>query len=307
MKTPSKTVQRRKISKLRSHPKQDTIFGDVPPQELDALASDMAEHGQRDPVEILPDGTIIAGHQRVRAAKKLRWTEVDVIVRHDLVAAGEAAIEAYFVTSNLIRRQLTPLARARCIRRLLEVETGTATRHQNCWDRDELKRRVGQAMGMSARNVSRYLLVLDAPIEVQHALDRGEIKLTDAGKVAMLAATVQAEIAERIAAGENAGEVVREHLTGGQAGDEVHRAYVRLQGALGREVPRLVGRAAEIKPRRLRRQMEVLKAGRALLDELIEAAESEDDSEEDGSDMRDIIFGFGALDSVSRRTKRVAT
>jgi hypothetical protein len=111
-------------------------------------------------------------------------------VRHDLVAAGEAAIEAYFVTSNLIRRQLSPLGRARCIRRLMEVEKSQFTSNYNWWDRDELKQRVGKAMGMSARNISRYLLVLDAPIEVQHALDRGEIKLIDAGKVALLGAAV---------------------------------------------------------------------------------------------------------------------
>jgi ParB-like chromosome segregation protein Spo0J len=64
-------VERWKISRLKARPQQAAIFGDVSAAELDALAADMTEHGQRDPVEILPDGTIAAGHQRVRAAKKL--------------------------------------------------------------------------------------------------------------------------------------------------------------------------------------------------------------------------------------------
>lgn len=296
-------TERRKLSRLKPHPQQAAIFGDVPEAELDALAADMAEHGQRDPVEILPDGTIIAGHQRVRAAKKLRWKEVDVIVRHDLAAAGTEAIEAYFVTSNLIRRQLTPLGRARCIRRLMEVDVGSSAADFLWNNREELKQRVGKAMGMSTRSVSRYLLALEAPIEVQQALDRGDIKLIDAGKVAMLGDSAQAEIAERIAAGENGGEVLHEYLAGGRGGDEVHRAYVRLHSALNREVPRLAGRAAEIKPGPLRRRLKLMKQGRVLLDELIEAAEAQggDDSDADNCDRISSFWQPGAPCPKSNR------
>src|SRR5437763_1950535 len=111
-----KNSVRWKITKLKEHPLQEAVFGDISEEELAALAENMQEHGLREPVEILPDGTIIVGHQRVRAARKLGWKEIDVVVRHDLAAAGPAAVETHFIESNLIRRQLGTLARARCLR-----------------------------------------------------------------------------------------------------------------------------------------------------------------------------------------------
>src|SRR3954453_15267104 len=111
---PGKRVERArwKLSRLRVHPRQAAMFGDVSDEELKALAEDMRKDGQRDPVEALPDGTILAGHQRVKAAKVLGWKEVDVVVRHDLAADGAAA-EAHLINSNLVRRHLSPLSRAR--------------------------------------------------------------------------------------------------------------------------------------------------------------------------------------------------
>jgi ParB-like chromosome segregation protein Spo0J len=101
------------LKMLHEHLRQAAMFGDLPEEEIRALAEDMARNGQRQPVEIRPDGTIIAGHQRVLAAKLLGWTEIDVIVRYDLEEQGDAAVEAYFVGDNLFRRQLSPLATSR--------------------------------------------------------------------------------------------------------------------------------------------------------------------------------------------------
>src|SRR5262245_52989614 len=101
-----------KLSRLKDHPLQAAAFGDLPEQELEALAEDMRKNGQRQPVEALPDGTVVTGHQRVRAARMLGWAEVAVVVRADLARAGEAAVEAHLLADNLVRRHLTPLARA---------------------------------------------------------------------------------------------------------------------------------------------------------------------------------------------------
>src|SRR6266404_5410809 len=45
------------IAKLKEHPRQAAMFGDVSDEELQRLANDMRA-GQRQPVEIVPDGTI---------------------------------------------------------------------------------------------------------------------------------------------------------------------------------------------------------------------------------------------------------
>ena len=56
------------------------MFGDSPDGEIDDHAKDMKLHGLQQPIEILPNRTIITGHQRVRAAKKLGWAVIDDIV-----------------------------------------------------------------------------------------------------------------------------------------------------------------------------------------------------------------------------------
>src|SRR5262245_14825067 len=93
--------QRWKLARLKGHPLQAVMFGDLSDEELRALAEDMREHGQRTPVEVLPDGTVLTGHQRIRAARLLGWTEITVVVRRDLAEAGPAAQETHFINDNL--------------------------------------------------------------------------------------------------------------------------------------------------------------------------------------------------------------
>ena len=114
-----KKVTNRKIGSLRPHPKQ-AIFPDLSPDELRRLAEH--EAGLDEPVEILPNGTIISGHQRVEAAKLLGWKEIRCWVRHDLAEQGDDAVEHRLIEANFHRRQLGPLDKARCYRRLMELE-----------------------------------------------------------------------------------------------------------------------------------------------------------------------------------------
>lgn len=183
------TVTEWQIAKLKDHPRQAEMFGDVDEEELRALAENMRKHGLRDPVKVTPDGTVIAGHQRVRAAERLGRKEIDVVVRHDLVAEGSEAVERHFVETNFIRRQLSPLARAKCIKRLMELEEERSTASFGFTKTEELKNRIARRMGLSVRSVNRYLLLLDAPTAIQSAFDRGEIPLVTAGKVALLSKT----------------------------------------------------------------------------------------------------------------------
>jgi ParB family chromosome partitioning protein len=117
-------LQKWKIAKLKDHPRQAEVFGDLSDAELAALAEDMRANGLRDPIEVVSDGTIIGGHQRVRAAKRLGWSEVDVIVRVDLQTADTIAAKKSFLTDNLLRHHLSPLVRAKCIKELVELERG---------------------------------------------------------------------------------------------------------------------------------------------------------------------------------------
>jgi ParB family chromosome partitioning protein len=261
------------IKRLKDHPRQQEMFGNLSDAELDALAKDMAGRGQQTPVEVLPDGTIVAGHQRVLAARKLGWKTVLVVVRRDLAAAGDAAVEDHFIRDNLVRRQLTQLGRARCIRRLVEIETGSRAANMVWFEKEKLKTAISTQLGMSLRTVNRLLLLLEAPLAVQQACDRGEVPLTIAGRVALLDKDKQQEVARRIAKGEPADEVVAEALRKPVNADvEVRRSFRRLLGCLEREVPRVQGKDQSLNLRAVKRRLPVIRQAAELLGRLIEQA-----------------------------------
>lgn len=212
---PARRMQRMLIAELRPHPMQAELFSDLSEAELKELAADLRKNGLVNPVEVLPDGTIVAGHQRVRAAKLLEWKLIDCWIRTDLAETGAAAIEERLVMDNLHRRQMTMLERARCYRRLRELAHG-----DDYWSRDkirgDLRDYIAQQFGVSGRTLDRWERVLDAPKAIQDAVNSGALPMALAGKAAGLSAKTQDQIAVRFANGENPRAVVMEFL-GGQS------------------------------------------------------------------------------------------
>src|SRR5438309_2044030 len=69
---------------LRPHPRQSEFFSGMTELQLKELAKAIQRDGLEQPLEILSDGTVISGHQRLKAVRLLDWPEVPVIVRSDL-------------------------------------------------------------------------------------------------------------------------------------------------------------------------------------------------------------------------------
>jgi ParB family chromosome partitioning protein len=112
------TAVRLRIDLLKPHPRQAETFADMPDEQIEILARDIEENGLQHPIEVLPDYTIIAGHCRVEAARRNGWTEIDAIIRYDLAAQGEFAVEQYMIRDNLARRQMDLLSIARAYKRM---------------------------------------------------------------------------------------------------------------------------------------------------------------------------------------------
>lgn len=204
-----------KVADLRENPHQQELFGDLPNAQLDELAADMNANGQRDPVEILPDGTVIDGHQRWRAAVKLGWTEVDVVVRDDLATASEDAVEQHMINVNLHRRQMDPLAIARVYKRAKQIERGWDRDEFSPWGRGELRDRLAKRLGAkSGRTLDRYLRLLDAPRSVQDAVSRGALPMQTAFQVLLMGPHQQEAIARAIAAGQDPRAVIAACIPG---------------------------------------------------------------------------------------------
>jgi ParB family chromosome partitioning protein len=188
---PEFKTEYRKPSELSPHPEQAKIFGDLPPHKFDELVENIRKERLKVPIEILPDGTMVCGHNRVRAAQTLGMETISVIVRHDLAAAGEAAVLQRMIEDNLVRRQLSPLAQARAYLALKQQQRAYPSSNLGARARDELRDQIGAAFDMSGRNVDRYLAVLRTPRAVQDAFDQGRLPLNLAARVSTLATPAQ--------------------------------------------------------------------------------------------------------------------
>ena len=74
------------LAKLKDHPMQAAIFGDMPEAEFAVLLDHMSRRVQKTPVETLACGLVVPGLQRVRAARELGWDENEIIVHSDMAA-----------------------------------------------------------------------------------------------------------------------------------------------------------------------------------------------------------------------------
>lgn len=112
-------LQRRRVDGLESHPQA----GEVPALSEGAylaVKADIAERGLQVALEITEQGTVLDGHARLRAARELGISEIEVIV-----VAPRDELE-HILRAALQRRQLTPSQRA-----ALAVKLATVAQHQS--------------------------------------------------------------------------------------------------------------------------------------------------------------------------------
>jgi N6-adenosine-specific RNA methylase IME4/ParB-like chromosome segregation protein Spo0J len=96
------------IDSIRVGPRHRRDMGDIA-----GLAASIAELGLLHPVVIRPDGFLIAGERRLRAARKLGWTEIAAtVVDIEAVVRGEYA-------ENAVRKDFT-LSEAVAVKRAME-------------------------------------------------------------------------------------------------------------------------------------------------------------------------------------------
>jgi ParB-like chromosome segregation protein Spo0J len=280
----AKRLEKWKLADLKPHPRQGDLFHDAQhdPGDKD-LADDMRANGLQCPVEILPDGTILCGHRRTRVAQALGWDEVEAWVRDDLAGRPEAA-ELRLIEDNLNRRHLGPLELARCYRLQKELARQLARqlpRHlrRPCQSGD-FRDLVAQKLGVSGRNLDRYLRVLDAPPAVQRAVEGKELSIQEGGAVAVMPKEVQQEVARRIEAGERAKGVVRallpEKAATHRKASTARRAFARALEAGLNDLKGRVGQVTSIGAS----EAELYRAAIGMLNTILERAQVYDDSPE---------------------------
>ena len=107
--------------------------------------------------------------------------------------------EALFLSDNYNRRQLPEFQNVYCAAELVRLaKLGAYVLPPECDKVSKTRDKIGVLTGKSGRHIDRYLLAFKAPKEVQHACDKGFLKLAEAGQVAQLDKKVQQQIAAEI-------------------------------------------------------------------------------------------------------------
>jgi ParB-like chromosome segregation protein Spo0J len=133
----------------------------------------------------------VAGHTRAKASRLAGLKVIPARVRHDLIGASRAAVDEIFLADNTLRRQLTKLSHARAAVGIYRARMAQAEHriYGSVFGDQALRDEIGKIVGMSGRNLGRYLNVLESLPEVQVALEAGKITLVQASRVAGLERT----------------------------------------------------------------------------------------------------------------------
>jgi site-specific DNA-methyltransferase (adenine-specific) len=93
------------VSKLKEYEFNKDFFDDLNKGDYNALKKDIEKNGIKTELHVLPDYTVICGHQRLLVAKELGLKEVPVKIVNGLGSVEQ--VKEYVIKDNLLRRQLS--------------------------------------------------------------------------------------------------------------------------------------------------------------------------------------------------------
>ena len=235
------------IANLTEHPRQRELFAAPTEAQITALAADLQANGLVNPVEILSDGTLIAGHRRAAAATRLGWTTIRAWLRTD-IEGNPAAVETRLINDNLQRRQLGPLAVARCYRHLKQLQQAGHAAGLRPDDRRDLRDQIGELLNLSSRHLDRLLQIVEhTPVEVQNAVEAGTLGIAAACQVATLSPEAKVTVAEAIRGGIPPADAVAAALPKKLPSRfDADRAVIKFRGQLTTAIARLGPRVKEV-------------------------------------------------------------
>ncbi|AEJ43693.1 ParB domain protein nuclease [Alicyclobacillus acidocaldarius subsp. acidocaldarius Tc-4-1] len=193
------------IDRLKPHPKNADYYADLTGEKYEELKRSIEVHGIRDPLKILPDGTILAGHQRYRIARELGIEQVPVAI-YD-VSPEEA--EYLLIADNEERRgeDNDPMRKARRAKFLAEY---WGVRHggtRNASSSEVPSRQIGdlktlkdiaEVVGESERTTERLLKLNNLIPELQTLVSSGKLGTSAAEQLAYLSPEIQRTLYEAL-------------------------------------------------------------------------------------------------------------
>lgn len=175
------------IQLLKPHLMNQSYYSNLEDEKHQEVKRSIEAQGIRDPLKVLPDFTIIAGHQRLRIAQELGLKKVPIVIMD--ITAEEA--EYLLIADNEERRQDDgdPIKRAKRAKFLMNywgISHGGNRRsnHQN----DNLKSAADIAVevGTDAANLGRLLKLNDLIDPLQNLVSHAKLSQAAAYSLAFL-------------------------------------------------------------------------------------------------------------------------
>lgn len=171
------------IHRLKPHPKNADYFADITGDKYEEIKHSIEAHGIRDPLKVLPDFTIVAGHQRWRIAKELGIEQVPCTV----VDVSSEEAEYLLIADNEERRgdddnPMRKAKRAEFLKEYWGVKQGK--KGQNVPIKTTAD--IGQTIGEDERTTKRLLKLNALITPLQNLVSSGKLGTTAAEQLAYL-------------------------------------------------------------------------------------------------------------------------
>jgi ParB-like chromosome segregation protein Spo0J len=185
------------INLLKPHPKNQEYYSDLTGEKYEEIKRSIEIHGIRDPIKVLPDFTIIAGHQRYRIALELEHDKAPV----EIMDINEQEAEYLLIADNEERRQsdddpIKKAKRAEFLKKYWGVKQGK--KRQNVVNNnDKNMADVAAAIGEDERTTQRLLKLNNLIPELQSLVSAGKLGTTAAHIIAFLSPENQKLVLEQ--------------------------------------------------------------------------------------------------------------
>lgn len=252
------------VDKLNPHPKNRYFFDDIDGEPWVAFLESIKTSGVIEPIIVsAPDLTIVSGHQRVRACKKLGIKQVAVEERS---YESEDEILKQLIETNIRQRGVgntNAVKLGRCIKeleRIYGVRNGSANEKgdnrigEGTKFRDQKTQEdLAEELDMSTKQLRKYKSLTDLIPELQDAVQSGQITATTAmGFVKKLSPEEQKKLAESISgqhkvSGKEVEKYVAEIRRLGNENEQLHRDNRNLSRQLKEmEEPKVIEKTIEV-------------------------------------------------------------
>lgn len=166
------------LSWFKPDPKQTrTHFTEA---DLRSLGESMLSLGQLQPAGAKPDGLMLWGERRLRAAQLVGIKELSVILTER--SLSETEIRLIQLSENIHRSDLRDIEKTRACEELLRLNAG--------WTNKDL----AAHLKLGESTITKYLAPLKCIREVQEALESGELGITAAYEISRVAPEQQPEL-----------------------------------------------------------------------------------------------------------------